>query len=213
MIDITRPLGSRTAVWPGDTPFDLDWTMHVWRGDSVSVSRISMSPHVGTHADAPAHFRSGGATTGSFDLAAFVGRVRVIDACGSGSIDLAVFEDGGALGCSRVLVRVLKVVHPEEFVHDFPALAAEAAEALVGNGLRLYGTDAPSVDPVDSSRMSAHRVLGEAGVPILENLDLTQVAPGDYDLIALPLKLEAAEAAPLRAVLLPPGSLASSSPL
>jgi len=207
MIDITRPLGSRTAVWPGDTPFSLDWTMHVWRGDSVSVSRILMSPHVGTHADAPAHYRSGGAPTGSFDLTAFVGRVRVIDARGSSLIDLAVFEDGGALGSSRVLVRTLEVVQAEEFVHDFPALAVEAAEALVGNGLRLYGTDAPSVDPVDSSRMNAHRALGAAGVPILENLDLTQVAPGDYDLIALPLKLEAAEAAPVRAVLLPPGSV------
>lgn len=207
MIDITRPLGSRTAEWPGDTPFSLDWTAHVWRGDSVSVSRILMSPHVGTHADAPAHYQSGGATTGSFDLTAFMGRVRVIDARGSGLIDLSVLETGGAVGCLRVLVRVLDEAQTEEFVHDFPALAVEAAEALVSNGLRLYGTDGPSVDPVDSSRMSAHRVLGAAGVPILENLDLTQVVPGDYDLIALPLRLEAAEAAPLRAVLLPPGSV------
>lgn len=207
MIDITRPLGAQTAEWPGDTPFSIDWTSHVWRGDSVSVSRILMSPHVGTHADAPAHYQSGGATTAGFDLTDFVGRVIVVDARGLEEVDLTVLETGGAIGSRRVLVRVLDVVQAERFVGEFAALAVEAAEALVDNGLRLYGTDAPSIDPVDSSRMSAHKVLGAAGVPILENLDLTRAEPGAYDLIALPLKLEAAEAAPVRAVLLPPGSL------
>lgn len=207
MIDITRPLGAHTAEWPGDTPFSIDWTSHVWRGDNVSVSRILMSPHIGTHADAPAHYKSGGAMTGDFDLTDFVGRVRVVDARGSESVDRAILERSGAVGCRRVLIRVLDVVQTEKFVGEFAALAVEAAEALVDSGLRLYGTDAPSIDPVDSSRMSAHKVLGAAGVPILENLDLTKVEPGDYDLIALPLKLEAAEAAPVRAVLLPPGTL------
>ncbi len=208
MIDITRPLGARTAEWPGDTPFSIDWTLHVWRGDNVSVSRILMSPHIGTHADAPAHYQSGGETTGSFELAAFIGPVRVIDARGSDLVDISVVEQHGAIGCSRVLVRVLDVVRTEEFVRDYPVLAPEAAGALVSGGLRLYGTDAPSVDPVDSTRMNAHRALGAAGIPILENLDLTQVEAGDYDLLALPLKLEAAEAAPVRAVLLPAGTLA-----
>jgi arylformamidase len=166
-----------------------------------------MSPHVGTHADAPAHYKSGGATTSGFELTDFVGRVRVVDARRSELVDLAVLERGGAIGCRRVLVRVLDIVQAEKFVGEFAALAVEAAEALVDNGLRLYGTDAPSIDPVDSSRMSAHKVLGAAGVPILENLDLTLAEPGDYDLVALPLKLEAAEAAPVRAVLLAPGSL------
>ncbi len=211
MIDITRPLGTRTAEWPGDTPFNIDWTLHVWRGDNVSVSRIVMSPHIGTHADAPAHYQSGGETTGGFDLGAFIGRVRVIDARGSDRVDESMVKAGGAIGCARVLVRVLDIVRIEEFVRDYPFLAPEAAQALVSGGLRLYGTDAPSVDPVDSSRMSAHRALGAAGIPILENLDLTDVEPGDYDLLALPLKLEAADAAPVRAVLLPPGSLAEQA--
>lgn len=210
MIDITRPLGAHTAEWPGDTPFSIDWTSHLWRGDNVSVSRILMSPHVGTHADAPAHYKSGGPTTGGFELRDFVGRVRVVDARGADQVDLAVLERGGAIGCQRVLIRVLDVVEVERFVGEFAALAVEAAEALVDGGLRLFGTDAPSIDPVDSSRMNAHRLLGAAGVPILENLDLTEAEPGDYDLIALPLKLEAAEAAPVRAVLLPPGSLTST---
>jgi arylformamidase len=106
-----------------------------------------------------------------------------------------------------VLVRSLDSVRPEEFVSDFPPLTPEAAEALVQSGLRLYGTDAPSVDPVDSAGMAAHRALGAAGLPILENLDLSRVEPGDYDLLALPVKLAGAEAAPVRAVLLPAGTL------
>jgi arylformamidase len=207
MIDITRSLGAHTAEWPGDTPFSLDWTQHLWRGDNVSVSRIVLSPHIGTHADAPAHVQSGGATSGEFDLAAFIGPVLVIDARGSDLVSTEVMKDRGAIGRTRVLVRSLEVVRSEEFCEDFPPLAAEAAEALVNAGLVLYGTDAPSVDPMDSASMDAHRALGAGGVPILENLDLTRAESGDYDLLALPMKLEGAEASPVRAILLPSGAL------
>ncbi len=207
MIDISRPLGVATAAWPGDTPLQIDWVLHISRGDNVSLSRVTLSPHVGTHADAPAHYEQDGPTTGELDLAAFLGAVRVIDVSGSEAVTAEVLAERNALGRPRVLVRSLEQVRPEEFVSDFPPLSTEAAKALVSSGLRLYGTDAPSVDPVDSSSMSAHRVLGAAGVPILENLDLSAADPGDYDLVALPVKLTEVEATPVRAVLLPPGSL------
>jgi len=96
-------------------------------------------------------------------------------------------------------------------VSDYPPLAPDGAEALVGSGVRLYGTDAPSIDPMDSADMTAHRILGAAGLPILENLDLSRAPAGEYDLIALPMKLVEAEAASVRAVLLPAGSLALES--
>jgi arylformamidase len=207
MIDITRPLGVDTAAWPGDTRFQLEWVLHLSRGDSVSVSRITLSPHVGTHADAPAHYAAGGPTTSGFDVGAFLGPVRVIDLRGAEAVTAEALTERGALGSARVLVRILEQVPAEEFVDDFPPLAPEGAEALVASGLKLYGTDAPSVDPVDSAAMSAHRVFGAAGIPILENLDLTRAEPGEYDLLALPTKLMGAEASPVRAVLLPSGSL------
>jgi arylformamidase len=207
MIDITRPLGVDTAAWPGDTPFQLEWALHLSRGDTVSVSRITLSPHVGTHADAPAHYAVGGGTTDGFDVGAFLGPVRLIDLRGAEAITALALGERAALGSARLLVRILEQVRAEEFVDEFPPLAPEGAEALVASGLKLYGTDAPSVDPVDSAAMSAHRVLGAAGVPILENLDLTRAEPGDYDLVALPTKLSGAEASPVRAVLLPSGSL------
>jgi len=118
-------------------------------------------------------------------------------------------KERDAIGARRLLVRLLGDLRPQEFVSDFPPLEMGAADALVHAGLMLYGTDAPSIDPVTSSAMSAHRVLGGGGIPILENLDLTHAEPGEYDLVALPVKLTDAEAAPVRAVLLPPGSVAA----
>ncbi len=205
--ELTRPLGVDTAAWPGDTPFGLEWTWQLSRGDSVSVSRLTFSPHVGTHADAAAHYAADGDPAGAFDLAAFVGPVRVVDVRGCGAVTADVLAERGALGRPRVLVRCLDVVRPDEFVSDFAPLDPDAAAALVRSGLRLYGTDAPSVDPVDSAEMRAHRALGGGGVPILENLDLSAAEPGDYDLLALQVRLTEAEAAPVRAVLLPAGTL------
>ncbi|NIN71056.1 MAG: hypothetical protein GTO46_03785 [Gemmatimonadetes bacterium] len=207
MIDITQPLGSQTAAWPGDSNFEIDWTLHAGRGDNVTLSRVSFSPHVGTHADAPAHYEVDGPLTGAFELGAFLGPVRVIDARGAKSVDLSLLESLGGLGAARLLVRSVPELRPERFSSDFSPLAPDAADALVRSGLRLYGTDAPSVDPVQSVAMSAHRVLGGAGIPIIENLDLSLAGPGEYDLVALPLRMVEAEAAPVRAVLLPAGSL------
>lgn len=207
MIDITRPLDTSTAAWPGDTGLGIDWTLRMSRGDNVNLSCVTLSPHVGTHADAALHYEPDGSPTGEFDLDAFIGRVRVVDARGQDAVTTELLGEGDAIGAPRLLVRSLDVVRPEEFVSAFPPLAADAAQMLVSAGLKLYGTDAPSVDPVDSAAMSAHRALGSAAIPILENLDLSQAEPGDYDLLALPMKLIATEATPVRAVLLPAGAL------
>lgn len=207
MIDITQPLGSNTATWPGDTCFEIDWTLHTGRGDNVTLSRVTFSPHVGTHADAPAHYEIDGPLTGAFELGAFLGPVRVVDARSAKSVDVGLLESLEAMGAPRLLVRSVPELRPEEFASDFASLTPGAADALVRSGLRLYGTDAPSIDPVQSASMSAHRVLGAAGIPIIENLDLSLAEPGDYDLVALPLRMVEAEAAPVRAVLLPAGSL------
>jgi arylformamidase len=211
MIDISRPLSVTTAPWPEDTALSIDWTLHLSRGDNVSLSTIRLSTHLGTHADAPAHYMPDGHTMSGFSLLAFVGPVQVIDVVGCDSVTAQVLKEQSVLSSPRVLVRSLAEVVPEEFVDDYPPLAPDGAEALVNSGVRLYGTDAPSVDPVDCPGMDAHRILGSAGLPILENLDLTHVPPGKYDLVALPMRLVEAEAAPVRAVLLPAGSLALES--
>lgn len=211
MIDITRPLDVGTAAWPGDTALSIDWSLQLSRGDAVSVSCLRLSPHVGTHADAPAHYEPGGAKTGQFDLGAFLGPARVVGARKRDAVTAEMLARQAAIGQPRVLVRSLERARPDVFESEFPPLATDAAEALVRSGLRLYGTDAPSVDPVDSATMDAHRVLGAAGIPILENLDLSAAEPGLYDLVALPMKLVETEAAPVRAVLLPCGTFPENS--
>ncbi len=211
MIDITQPLTTSTAPWPGDTPLQIEWRLQLSGGDNVSLSTIALSSHLGTHADSPAHYESRGHAASGFDLSVFVGPVRVVDVRGHEAVTAEVLEAQGALDSPRVLVRSMAEVRPERFTSDYPPLAPDGAEALVGSGVRLYGTDAPSIDPVDSSSMTAHRILGTVGLPILENLDLTRARAGEYDLIALPLKLMETEAAPVRAILLPAGSIALGS--
>jgi arylformamidase len=208
LIDLTLPLDARAAPWPGDTPLILDWTMHLERGDSCSVSRITLSPHTGTHVDAPAHYLEDGSLADSLELRRLIGPAAVVDARGRDAITVELLRELAAEG-SRLLVRTLERREPDAFPDKFPPLLPDAARWLVEDGLILYGTDAPSVDPRESRTLDAHRALGTAGIPILENLDLGRVEPGRYDLVALPLRLTEAEAAPLRAILLPPGSLRS----
>lgn len=200
--DISRPLSRRTAAWPGDTPYALEWTMQIARGASVNVSRWTLSPHVGTHVDAPLHYRENGAAPADFALDLFVGPALVVDARGAERLDEKTLARLAATHVERLLVRTQERVDPERFLERFPPLTEDGARLLVGGGLRLFGTDAPSVDPVDSKTLAAHKILGTAGVAILENLDLAEVPPGVYRLLALPLRVTEADASPVRAILM-----------
>ncbi len=203
VIDISQPLGRATAPWPGDAPFRQAWTMLRERGDSVNVAEVSLSVHLGTHADGPAHVADGAPAIGALDLDAYLGRAVVVDARGHGPLLGPDLLDGLDLARSpRVLLRTRDAVDPESFPPEFPALSSALALRLAEEGVLLVGTDAPSVDPAESRELEAHRILGEGGVAILENLVLTGVEAGTYTLLALPLKLLDADSSPVRAVLL-----------
>lgn len=201
--DISQPLGARTAVWPGDQTLEMGWTLERRQGDSVNVAAIRLSVHAGTHADGPLHFRDAGPAIGNLLLDAYIGAARVIDARGRDLLDVDLLDAIEDLAKTpRLLFRTREAVDPEAFPETVapitPALAKRLAEAKI----RLVGTDAPSVDPVDSKTLDAHRALAAGGVAILENLVLTHVPPGEYTLIALPLRLVEADSSPVRAVLL-----------
>lgn len=200
--DISRPLSSGTATWPGDTPYSIDWPMRIAHGASVNVSRWTLSPHVGTHADAPRHYREGGASPADLPLDLFVGPALVVDARGVDRLDEETLARLVPERVERLLVRTQERVDPSVFVERFPPLTEGGAQWLAKRGLRLFGTDAPSVDPVDSKTLAAHEALGAAGVAILENLDLAEVPPGVYRLVALPLRVTEADASPVRAILM-----------
>jgi arylformamidase len=209
IIDISQPLGVSTAVWPGDQPFELRWSMEQARGDSVNVAVLNMSVHTGTHTDGGYHVSASGLRAAQLPLDAFLGQALVIDARGREVLDERVLDDVALNGAVRVLFRTRDAIDVTVFPRDFLSPTSGLARRLVQAGVRLVGSDAPSMDHVDSKTLDAHHVLVDAGVAILENLVLSEVPAGVYTLIALPLKLTEADASPVRAVLLQ-GSLEES---
>ena len=205
-LDISPPVHHTTAVFPGDTPFSLVWTMHRDRGDTCSVSAMTLSPHVGAHVDAPYHVlhesesADAARRVGDLGLQPFIGPCRVVSSENSQPITRDVVNGWPLEGVERVLVRTRPHVDPTVFPRDGAYFTADGAAALAGRVL-LVGLDTASVDHWESQDLPAHRALFAGGSAILEGVDLSAVVPGDYELIALPLRLADADASPVRAVL------------
>jgi arylformamidase len=163
-----------------------------------------MSVHVGTHTDAPLHFDVAGADIASVDLTAYMGRCRVVDVRGEGApslIPASALTPDVLRGAERVLFRTRERHDHRGWDQGFTAVGPDAARALVAAGIRLVGIDTPSMDHADSKELDGHHVLYEGGVAILENIDLTSVPAGDYELIALPLRIRNGDSSPVRAIL------------
>jgi arylformamidase len=200
--DISILVHPATPEWPGDTPFSCGWTGRLADGESVNLSAIAMSPHVGTHADAPLHVRDGAPSSEALPLDAFLGEAQVIDVAGPlRDISAAELMERVDRGTTRVLLRTGVTVADGTFPDDWPALSADAARAMAAAGVCLVGVDAPSVDRRHSKSLAVHHALFEGGASVLENLDLRAVASGRYELVALPLRIAGLDAAPVRAVL------------
>lgn len=199
--DITHPLTNSTAAWPGDTPYQFRLNWQIKEGSSVNVGHVTLSPHNGTHADAPYHYDDQGATMEQVDLSRYIGPALVVGLEGRTMIERADVEGLNLGGVERLLIRTGSCPDPNRFHHDFTAFAPEAIRYLAGQGIRLIGTDAHSVDPEESKELPAHHACRKAGMLILENLNLAEVPEGRYELIALPLKLAGADASPIRAIL------------
>ena len=201
LIDITPKMGVRTPVYPGDPPFVVRLTASVAAGDPADVSAVSFSAHSGAHVDAPAHLFPGTGDAASLPLERFVGPCLVIDltelepeAAPSELVrpqTIAAVKAlmGGKALPSRVLIKTRRSLSPE------------CVEAFLAEGVELVGVDVPSIDPADSEELLAHRIALSRGLTVMENLDLSAVMAGSYELIALPLPLEGVEASPVRAVL------------
>ncbi len=199
--DISPVVASDSPLFPGDEPYALRWTARLSPQCPVNLSAITMSPHVGAHADAPLHYADGVASAAEVDLDAYLGPCRVIHAIGCGPlIRIAHLQHAAADLPPRVLVRCCERADTA-WNPDFTAYAPETVEWLAAQGVRLIGLDTPSVDPASSKSLDSHQQLLRLDLRVLENLVLDEVAEGDYELIALPLKLAGACASPVRAVL------------
>lgn len=201
LYDITRPMSPSLAAWPGDTPYAQRWVMRIDQGAAVNVSALTMSAHTGTHADAPYHYAEDGALLNALPLDIYMGPATLIEIDVAGEILPQHFAGVDLTRIERLLVRTLASLRPDDvWEEQFAYLSVEAAELLGQSQVRLFGTDCPSVDPMTSKTMDAHRALYRGNVVILEGLQLCGVPLGDYELIALPLKAPT-DASPVRAVL------------
>lgn len=204
LIDISILVDEFTPEWPGDTPWTCRWTWDMARGDSVNVSCINGSPHVGTHADAPFHVDPRWPASDALTLDAFAGPATVVDVSARrGPLDTSSLGIGVGDAVERLLLRTGHSIAAGLFPDAWPWLDDDTVRDLLDRGLRLLGVDAPSVDGRESTSLAVHRALFRGGAFVLENLDLRAVAPGNYHLTAFPLRFAGLDAAPVRAVLAP----------
>jgi arylformamidase len=201
LIDISPPITAGTAVWPGDTEYRLTWATRMEQGASYNVAALSLTPHLGAHADGPLHFSVSGDSIGAVDLAPYVGKCRVVDLTGARVVDDDALFGVELHGAERVLFKTGTFPDFERWNTDFAWIDAGLARRLARMGVKLVGIDTPSVDAFDSKELPTHHVLLETGMRSLEGLDLSLVDAGEYELIALPLRLMEADSSPVRAVL------------
>ncbi len=206
--DISVPISESLIVWPGDMTVRMKQSSHLARGDVATVTHLEMSAHTGTHVDAPAHFILGGDDVASLALDVLIGPALVAAYPGD---DHITAEGLAAMsipaGTTRVLFHTKNSEMWEQeataatFQKDFVAITEDGARWLVEHGVRLVGIDYLSAAPFTAS-VPTHRVLLEAGVIILEGINLSGIAAGAYELCCLPLKLAGSDGAPARAVLI-----------
>jgi arylformamidase len=198
--DISPSVDENAAVFPGDTAYSQTLHFSLTPGCPVNVNSITLSPHTGAHADAPLHYANGAASAGELDLAPYLGPCRVIHCLDCGPLVLPEHVAHALDGLPpRVLLRTSR--RASQAWDAFTAIAPETLELLASKHITLIGIDTPSVDPATSQDLPSHHQLLAHGLRVLENLVLDEVAEGDYELIALPLKLTRADASPVRAVL------------
>jgi len=203
--DITLTITPQSIVWPGDPPVIMERTRSIASGDSSNVSQIKMSCHTGTHVDAPDHFLNNGKTVEALSLDLLVGRAYVLHLPEVNLITASVLMQADIPPRTRRLLFKTRnseywVKGISEFQTDFVGLSVDAAELLVDRNVKLVGIDYLSIAPYKMGK-PVHTILLNAGVVVIEGLDLSQVSQGRYTLHCLPLKLGGADGAPTRAIL------------
>ncbi|MCO4771403.1 MAG: cyclase family protein [Deltaproteobacteria bacterium] len=206
LIDISPVLSSRIAVWPGDVAFSRSVNLAIDEGANIDLSAITTTVHVGAHTDAPNHYAAGGEGISVRDLDRYYGRclvVRVSVDPGARILprDLPTAVSRRESVPARVLFATGSFPDPDHFNEDFCSLSPELVVWLHDRGARLVGIDTPSVDPCHDATLASHTAIAARDMAILEGVVLTHVEPGEYTLIALPLRIEGADASPVRAAL------------
>lgn len=208
-IDASVPLATGMVTWPGDPRVRIERALEIRRGAPANVSILSMGAHTGTHVDAPVHFRQGGLGVDRMPLELAVGRARVIAIRDAKAVEVSELRRHDIRRGQRLLFKTSNSAHAwrgKRFAQDFVYLSTEAAHWLAARRVGLVGVDYLSVGGYRAGNgVAVHRALLDAGVWIVEGLDLSRVPPGPCELICLPLRIPGADGAPARAIIRPLG--------
>src|SRR2546426_5932447 len=203
--DVSVPIRSGMLIYEGDAGVEVKAWSALTKGDSANVSFLHFGAHTGTHVDAPAHFIEGARKIDALSLEMLIGPARVVRV----PDDVDEIDCDFLAGCDldqveRVLFHTRNSnFWSEGFRKDFTHLLPEAAQRLVEMRIKLVGTDYLSIEKFHSGHHRTHLTLLSNNVIIVEGLNLSEVPPGDYELICLPLRIAdgAGDGAPARVVL------------
>ena len=203
IFDVSVPLSPALPTFPGDPAFQMEFTHRIADGQPYNVARITLGTHAGTLVDAPYHFLADGSTVDHLPLEILMGKARVVAVSARDKVDRTDLEALDLRDDIRVLLktRMSGQLRVSEFQEDFVYLTPDAASYLVQAGIKLVGIDYLSVEKYQSKEFGAHHTLLSAGVVIVEGLDLSGVAPGEYEMTCLPLRIAGADGSPARVVL------------
>lgn len=203
IFDISRPINPKLAVWPGDTPFSAQIKLAMSQGASVNLNTLTLSSHTGTHADAPYHFANDDLTIEQAPLEAYLGPATVVTVRReAGPLTPADFPNLDWSGIERLLVHSTASAKPlDQFPTEFVYPSPELADFLGRHRVVLFGSDAPSMDAMNSKSLPGHNALRRNRIAILEGLLFSDIPDGRYELIALPLKIGGSDGSPVRAIL------------
>lgn len=204
ILDISPRVHPGIGVWPGDVAYRRDETVAFADGGNLDLSSITTTLHVGAHADAPRHYHPEGVGIDARSLVPYLGECQVIDVPVGRGHRIVPGDLGQPVRAPRVLLRTGTFPDPDAWNEDFAALSPELVDHLADQGVVLVGLDTPSIDLFDDAELLSHNAVYRRDLCVLEGLVLSDVAPGRYTLVALPLKLADADASPVRAVLVDP---------
>lgn len=202
VFDISPEISKSTAVFPGDTVFSQNVLMDCKKGDNFGLSAFTTTPHIGAHTDAPNHYHAEGVGISERSLNYYFGTCQVISvSVPRGERVRCKDYSQIKISAPRILFKTNSFPNPDSWNGDFNGLSQEVIEHLAKNNVCLVGIDTPSIDPANDKELECHHGVYKNNMAILEGIVLTHVTDGNYQLVALPLKMQNLDASPVRAVL------------
>jgi arylformamidase len=201
IIDISPTIHEALAVWPGDQLFKRKYSLSLRTGNNIDLSHMTTTLHLGSHADSPSHYQSAECGIDEVPLHYYNGLCQVIQVSTEKGKRILPEHLQVEIEAPRILFKTLSYPNPNVFNTDFCSLSAELVDFLAEKKVILVGIDTPSVDLYHDKILEAHHALLTTRMMNIEGIVLEHVRPGLYTLFASPLKIEGADAAPLRAIL------------